>query len=72
MMSYYTVLLQNGIRFSMLPPATNYEETEASVYRWARRGKHVGVHSEGLKPMNDRDRYAASARRNRNRKASEA
>jgi hypothetical protein len=55
-MPYYAVTLPNGVRFSMLPPSTDYNQAECDVYRWARRsGKTGGFKSAGLHPMNDRD-----------------
>ena len=71
-MPYYAVTLPNGVRFSMLPPSTDYNQAECDVYRWARRNKNTGgFKSAGLKPMSDRDLAAAYSKR-RYRKIKEA
>lgn len=63
-MPYYALTLPNGVRFSMLPPSTDYNQAECDVYRWARRsGKTGGFKSAGLKPMNDKDRKTEQWRR---------
>ena len=62
-MPYYAVTLPNGVRFSMLPPSTDYNQAECDVYRWARRGARAGaLHSSGLKPMNDKDHKTEQGR----------
>jgi hypothetical protein len=63
-MPYCAVTLPNGVRFSLLPPSTDYSAAECDVYRWARRGKNGNVmRSSGLKPMNDTDRKTEQWRR---------
>ena len=72
-MAYYSVTLPSGIRFSILPPSTDYSaNAECDVYRWARTGKNGNrLRSSGLKPLNDKDRYAEAAKRGKKRKAKE-
>jgi hypothetical protein len=74
-MPYYAVTLPSGVRYSILPPSTDYSAvTGCEVYRWARRsGKNgSGLHSSGLKPLNDNDHKQEQRRRYQKQKEREA
>ncbi len=56
----YSVTLPNGVRFSLLPPSSDFNrnESECDVNCWVPRGQRGNVNalrSSGLKPMNSRD-----------------